>query len=705
MGSKISRVVRPHVQADASVAIATSDRHDINITRVRQDPAPQSPVCISGEGPASALNQLSHDDINITGSTVNPISATQRRNSAPTPFMSFLQPSEVSSRQQLMTSFEQLLVERQMMAIEYDTPSTLPQPARTRPSHTPDLSPVRQCLICCKDMPKGDGIDVVYPCRRCKSAYCASCVKKTFIDACRDTSRMPPTCCEPINLSHAKPYLSQEEATHFREKYEEWCTPNPTYCPVPSCSAFIPDRLLPHNVKTKDKQRVDSGIGTPNADSFACHKCEVSICTGCRQEAHPGSMCTFHEFGLDAETAKLLESWGYKKCPKCGHGVKRMFGCNHMACRCGAHFCWGCMGNINDCDGGCYDGDEEAYGEDDDEGSDADVQNDQDPTTDPDTTEAETVVDPATAAAPVNLDGGGPHFWANSSFDFGEEPANGGEEPQWLCAHQFVSYTIPFATAFVPRTTEMECVTCWSTIQPTIEPPKASIDEKEKIVPANGSRARTNGVRGGRGRGRGFGRLPFVPPRGLFRADATIGTAPHLTAHLSLLSQSLPVREASPMEDVQPTGRVTDTHGDPLTTFTAQLRRRASIGTPEDHKHKHKQQDMKLGNRSTIFESTPPSFSLAHECRYCYMVVCEKCKNAEVVKREEEEKRDKEDREREEERRQAEGREHETNPQDTVQQETDHQPDTALSGDAGEQHDPEEEDCHSDEDMPFSLFD
>ncbi|KAF1919033.1 hypothetical protein BDU57DRAFT_490948 [Ampelomyces quisqualis] len=641
MGSKTSRVVRPHVKANASVAVTTSDRHDID-TRVRQDPAPQSTVCFS---------------------------------------------AEVSNQQQLMTSFEQLLVERQMMAIEYDAEPALPQPARAQRPRRPIPEPVRQCLICCKEISKDDDKDAVYPCRRCKSAYCTSCIKNTFIDACKDTSRMPPSCCEPINLSHAKPYLTQEEATHFREKYEEWCTPNPMYCPVPSCSAFIPDRLLPQNVKTKYKQRADSGMGTPNADSFACHKCEASICTECRQEAHPGSMCTIHEFGLDAETAKLLESWGYKKCPKCGHGLKRMFGCNHMECRCGAQFCWGCMGNINECDGGCYDGDEEEYAEDDDVGSDTDVQSDQNTATGPDTAEGATLAVPAVQASPVNLDGGGSNFWANSTFDFGEEPINNGGEPQWLCNHYFGTYNTPFSMAFTPRATDMECVKCWNTIHPTIEPPKASGNVKEKKVPTDGSRAYTNGVRRYRGRatGRGGGRLPFVPPRGLFRTDTTIGTAPHLTANLSLMSQSLPAQESSPMEDIQPNERILDTHGNIHTAFPAQLRHRASVGTP--NYHEHKQRDVKFSNISSIFEAAPPNSSLAHECRYCYMLVCEKCKNEEVAKREEIEKRAREERENEAQRRQAEQREQETNQRDAVQQEPDqpaavHQPDTAQTGDA-----------------------
>jgi hypothetical protein len=129
-----------------------------------------------------------------------------------------------------------------------------------------------------------------------------------------------------IQPHHARPHLTREEFLEFKSKYEEWLTPNPFYCPVPTCSAFIPERLLPEKAIKKKGKRVDSGFGTPTSKTIACPTCEVDICPDCRQVAHPNGLCNISEFGIDAETTELLKSWGYKKCPKCGHGLKRMYG-------------------------------------------------------------------------------------------------------------------------------------------------------------------------------------------------------------------------------------------------------------------------------------------------------------------------------------------------------------------------------------------
>jgi hypothetical protein len=622
MGVKFSKAaVRPHVKAaDTSVA-PTSAHHTIDDTKSRQDPALDLPVCNTSERSVSHHLQLSHDDINVatSTSTAPTLDSPQRRNSVPAPSMST---GHRDHTQQCLALFEQFLVEHRLMSIDYEEGTAFqPPPPITQPA-APTAAPVEQCLICCLDVHKSSALKAIKPCLACNSVYCHLCIKKIFLDACKDMSRMPPRCCEPINLQQAKPYLTAEDIALFRSKYEEWRTPNPMYCPVPACSAFIPERLLPQHLRSKNKRRVDSGIGTPKSESFACPTCQAGICVDCRQQAHPGSMCTMNEFGLDEETAKLLKEWGYKKCPKCGHGVKRMFGCNHMECRCGAHFCWSCMANINECGGGCYDDDDE-YEEEGDEYGDNGVaepgDDGQDPATVQDTTDqAEPAMTAQTTIVerPRNLDAGTAQYWANTEFNFGDEPT---DQPQavWDCHHEFSVYLISLSTAFDSRTTAMECVRCWNTIHASINAPHASTNDKDKSTPANTTRATRFGVRGNRGnrgRGRGRGRGTYAPPRGLFRADATIGTAPHLTATIPVLSSSQPTRAMSPMEDVQFSH---DT-----------IARRASL----DSSHQH------ATPTSNVFASTPKTFSLAFECISCNFLVCDKCR-ADLVSEQEEERR------------------------------------------------------------------
>ncbi|KAF2030596.1 hypothetical protein EK21DRAFT_65123 [Setomelanomma holmii] len=578
--------------------------------------------------------------------------------------------------QERLSNFERFLEEQRLRGIVYDLsfpgsrvlqvtpPIARPPPVKTL---TPRPIPDPQCLICCKTLPKKEdplySKEAVKPCRSCNNDYCVDCVKRAFIDACKDSTRMPPRCCRPFNLHIARPFLTEEEVDLFKQKYEEWSTPNPFYCPVPVCSAFISERLLPQNGRSKDKQRVDSGIGTPTAEAFACPTCEASICVGCRQVAHPGSICDMNDFGLDADTAALLKGWGYKRCPRCSHGVKRMFGCNHMECRCGHHFCWMCLDSIQECDGGCTDGEDDDY--DDYDGPDEDEQVEATPTAgdqaaDTATAEATTTTAPE-SSRPRNLDGGTARFWAASDFDFGAEPTNDNLDPVWACEHRFNPVKIPFATALTSPTTELECVKCWNVVHPEIETPGAKDQNRGKGGPSTtvvGVRRGTVGWHHLANRGR------YEPPRGLFRADATIGTAPHLTA---ALSQSLPTRDASPMDDVQFTERIVDTYGNIITTSPAPATqtRRASLSNSNDKTSKAAKTHSTTSN---FFSGHIPPFSLAHECYRCQIVVCETCKTKEITAQEKKakaeaeaeqaatERREAEERRRDEERREAEAR-------------------------------------------------
>ena len=115
---------------------------------------------------------------------------------------------------------------------------------------------------------------------------------------------------------------------------------------------------------------------------FACPDCHIAICTDCKQVEHSGAPCDTSQ--LDYEVA-MLEQFGYvshyqslclernlltppqKRCPSCKAAVKKMFGCYHMQCRCGAHWCYNCQRSKDQCDGGCGEDDEYDSDEDEDE--------------------------------------------------------------------------------------------------------------------------------------------------------------------------------------------------------------------------------------------------------------------------------------------------------------------------------------------------
>lgn len=169
---------------------------------------------------------------------------------------------------------------------------------------------------------------------------------------------MPPKCCSIIPVSAITNLLDSSQIELYKIKYEEWATPDRIYCPVPTCSTFIPQRLY---IKIRPGQpvpRYDTAntlpvpfiqSTSPKKDikpHVACPTCGVSVCTQCRSLSHVDA-CP--ESDLDPGLEEQLRKWKIKRCPKCRAGVRKMYGCSHVQCRCGAHFCWECLLPINQC--------------------------------------------------------------------------------------------------------------------------------------------------------------------------------------------------------------------------------------------------------------------------------------------------------------------------------------------------------------------
>jgi IBR domain, a half RING-finger domain len=184
--------------------------------------------------------------------------------------------------------------------------------------------PTLKCGFCYSDL-QGP---YLRPCRNCEKPLCVDCVRSHWEAALGDHERMPARCCSRI-LYHdvAKGILPPADLARYKVRWDESNTPNPFYCPVPSCSTFIPPRML----KTTN-------------GNVTCHVCTATACIKCRQVASPNHLC-----GEVKETVEILKRFHYKLCPKCGTGIMRMWGCNHVRCRCGAHWCWDCERPLNAC--------------------------------------------------------------------------------------------------------------------------------------------------------------------------------------------------------------------------------------------------------------------------------------------------------------------------------------------------------------------
>lgn len=118
----------------------------------------------------------------------------------------------------------------------------------------------------------------------------------------------------------------------------EWLVKDKVYCPAPRCSAFIPEEI----VKARDQNGAEK-------TKFECLLCQIGICAKCRQIEHEG-LC---DMSAKDEEKAMLARFRIKQCPNCKQAVEKMYGCSHMECRCGAHFCWSCNMSIDVCNGAC----------------------------------------------------------------------------------------------------------------------------------------------------------------------------------------------------------------------------------------------------------------------------------------------------------------------------------------------------------------
>ena len=119
------------------------------------------------------------------------------------------------------------------------------------------------------------------------------------------------------------PVLVSAAVQRFLEKNSD------TYknCPTPDCKMIY--------------------IQTEISKEFICSSCSVSTCSKCHEQYHAGLSCEV--YNASRKSDKELEDWmnkdpqNRKKCPQFHTPIEKQGGCQHMACKCGAHICWQCM--------------------------------------------------------------------------------------------------------------------------------------------------------------------------------------------------------------------------------------------------------------------------------------------------------------------------------------------------------------------------
>ncbi|XP_045199869.2 uncharacterized protein LOC123554061 [Mercenaria mercenaria] len=199
------------------------------------------------------------------------------------------------------------------------------------------------CPICLCPVEESDMCRLEY----CGHAYCKVCLASQIQAAVSD--RQLPVVCAVEDCNKAlvirdintqikignikrKALLDAAVASLVVKNSEEF-----HYCITPDCEVVY---------------RV-----TTNGELFYCPACRTKICTSCHSQSHEGLTCAMYKSAKrDGESiVKWLrvDPTNRKLCPKCGIGIEKSAGCDHMECKCGAHICWKCLEYFSS-SGGCY---------------------------------------------------------------------------------------------------------------------------------------------------------------------------------------------------------------------------------------------------------------------------------------------------------------------------------------------------------------
>ncbi|KAI3880485.1 hypothetical protein MKX03_001693 [Papaver bracteatum] len=145
-------------------------------------------------------------------------------------------------------------------------------------------------------------------------------------------------------------------------------------CPEPSCGVAVGQDMINELVSDEDKEKYSRYLLTsyiedqknikwcPSPDCeyavefVAGSSCfdvvcgsDHSFCWNCLDDAHRPVDCdTVHKWAVQNTAESENVTWilaNSKNCPSCKKPIQKNEGCMHMACRCGFHFCWLCLGD------------------------------------------------------------------------------------------------------------------------------------------------------------------------------------------------------------------------------------------------------------------------------------------------------------------------------------------------------------------------
>ena len=202
-----------------------------------------------------------------------------------------------------------------------------------------------KCLICLEEYEYASDSNYYLD---CDCIVHGPCFDDYIINAI-NSGKVPIKCpyCnkKDINEAYVKDSLIQNKKEELIDKFDNF---NMNYyimqhpddiscCPTPGCKYVF--------------------LYQEGDDQFECPMCDKEYCLKCKSDWHEGLSCQEYRKQLQlAKNEKKLDDLFYdfvkgskfKQCPYCKHWVEKIEGCNHIACKCGNHFCYNCGEKIND---------------------------------------------------------------------------------------------------------------------------------------------------------------------------------------------------------------------------------------------------------------------------------------------------------------------------------------------------------------------
>ena len=184
------------------------------------------------------------------------------------------------------------------------------------------VSNKKSCDVCEEEISLKEIKENILPCGH---LFCTDCYAQYFKQKIENNdvssiTCMQNGCTQEIDSNFIQSHLNGnkelfEKYLKFKKRNDIYKNPNLVPCPIEDCESFA------------KKEGNNKFVKCENGHKF---------CSECKTKWHKGKDC-------DTEAmVNLIENYHLKKCPKCNAMTEKNFGCNHMKCQCGTHWCWFC---------------------------------------------------------------------------------------------------------------------------------------------------------------------------------------------------------------------------------------------------------------------------------------------------------------------------------------------------------------------------